>query len=618
MERLQNAEFQNREEKRTKINGPSTDIFRHQKNHKETQNYSEIWIFPGSHKEDVSENQLYLPHHTAEMMVELFNKTTARENQKKALAHLLCCAGILISTIGIEQFKTSSQIAIDELIAFILTNEAILSSAKIFKIVHMFSISVHRQKTSSSQTLIQEQKKQAIEMMFRIFGKLLELILSDLDNIGLYILARKLSKKFLRILPSISFIITWYFYIRTDMPDLADIAYKHRKVWKIFTTICNKLNELKEQGDLVNCSFGLFDENKTDHIAVVLPEFILLSPFFSVIPKQPNKIFIPTSGSSDIDLQYFGVQARFALILHFGQLFAMAEDFDLLRIEGNKFVCPNDNEIIHKITTDEPAVNPHSEKVINHKEVGDDTDANDSSRECTSGCTQMLTNEVELKKLLLSEEELSLKHHWVVEVYPKYLVPDTNTFVDHLDRIQTLLNLKYFTLLVPTIVIDEINCLTRGELVNNSSIFSRHLFNQDNSRSVYIMQRAKTAMEWLRTASETKLANLSTVTSNGNILQRISFAIECADEGYKKRSNDDRILAVCINLSKRLEKNKKVSKCSTSGEIHFQRMVVLLTEDRGLSVKALAEKIPVRTIPDFTKWALESINEEQYLSRLTI
>uniref|UniRef100_A0A914KRI0 Uncharacterized protein n=1 Tax=Meloidogyne incognita TaxID=6306 RepID=A0A914KRI0_MELIC len=41
----------------------------------------------------------------------------------------------------------------------------------------------------------------------------------------------------------------------------------------------------------------------------------------------------------------------------------------------------------------------------------------------------------------------------------------------------------------------------------------------------------------------------------------------------------------------------------TGEENVLQRTVVLLTEDRGLSAKALSQQVPVRTFPNFLKWA---------------
>jgi hypothetical protein len=85
-------------------------------------------------------------------------------------------------------------------------------------------------------------------------------------------------------------------------------------------------------------------------------------------------------------------------------------------------------------------------------------------------------------------------------------------------------------------VIEELDSLQLGVPIPGSTLLSRELLNPEGSKSAFLMKNAKAAMEWLRHASQQAVPNLKTVTSNGNILQRLSFAAETGETGYKKVS----------------------------------------------------------------------------------
>uniref|UniRef100_A0A1I8BPX8 PINc domain-containing protein n=1 Tax=Meloidogyne hapla TaxID=6305 RepID=A0A1I8BPX8_MELHA len=109
--------------------------------------------------------------------------------------------------------------------------------------------------------------------------------------------------------------------------------------------------------------------------------------------------------------------------------------------------------------------------------------------------------------------------------------------------------------------------------INSPTLLPRKILNPEGSHSAFVMSNANKAIDWLREAAENK-----------------------------RRTNDDKILSACINLCRRFSKTTGVIRTSKE-EAVLQRTVVLLTEDRGLSAKALASRVPVRTFPNFLKWA---------------
>lgn len=54
-----------------------------------------------------------------------------------------------------------------------------------------------------------------------------------------------------------------------------------------------------------------------------------------------------------------------------------------------------------------------------------------------------------IKKAVLNEENQSKPSRIVVQ--PRYVVPDTNCYIDHLDKIKRIIHSKYYELIVPLI-----------------------------------------------------------------------------------------------------------------------------------------------------------------------
>lgn len=62
----------------------------------------------------------------------------------------------------------------------------------------------------------------------------------------------------------------------------------------------------------------------------------------------------------------------------------------------------------------------------------------------------------------LRNEILSEHVHVLLEICPKILVPDTNTFVDHLAELGRLSSVGTFQLRVPVVVVNELDGLSKG------------------------------------------------------------------------------------------------------------------------------------------------------------
>ncbi|KAI4496928.1 hypothetical protein M0804_000738 [Polistes exclamans] len=188
-----------------------------------------------------------------------------------------------------------------------------------------------------------------------------------------------------------------------------------------------------------------------------------------------------------------------------------------------------------------------------------------------------------------------------IEVKPKQLVPDTNCFIDYLPQLQSITKATsgaqpMYTLMVPLVVLNELEGLTRGADARDCPPASRATLNPEHVARV--AESAKAALAFARSRNPA----IRCLTTRGTVLTSSTFTVEEDVDKDKLTRNDDRILATCLSLCR-----TGIKELNNPEENHqprrLKREVVLLTEDRNLRVKALARDVPVREVPDFMEWA---------------
>ncbi|KAL6098736.1 smg6 [Pungitius sinensis] len=193
-----------------------------------------------------------------------------------------------------------------------------------------------------------------------------------------------------------------------------------------------------------------------------------------------------------------------------------------------------------------------------------------------------------------------------LEVRPHFLVPDTNGFIDHLGGLKKLLQCGTYIIVVPLIVITELDGLAKGQDNFGGGVCSggrgaggRGNFNVNAAHVRAVQEKARLAVAFLEKGFEAREPSLRALTSRGNQLESISFRSE--DTSGQQGTNDDVILSCCLHYCK--DKAKDSMPDQKNGTVRLQREVVLLTDDRNLRVKALTRNVPVRDIPAFLSWA---------------
>eukprot|EP00063_Salmo_salar_P078948 XP_014053783.1 PREDICTED: telomerase-binding protein EST1A [Salmo salar] len=193
-----------------------------------------------------------------------------------------------------------------------------------------------------------------------------------------------------------------------------------------------------------------------------------------------------------------------------------------------------------------------------------------------------------------------------LEVRPLFLVPDTNGFIDHLTGLKTLLQSGTYILVVPLIVITELDGLAKGQESCDGSGSGRggsgcrgNTGGGGPTHAQSVQEKAKVAVAFLERGFEAREPCLRALTSRGSQMESIAFRSE--DTSGQQGNNDDVILSCCLHYCK--DEAKSLMPAQTDGPVRLRREVVLLTDDRNLRVKALTRNVPVRDIPSFLTWA---------------
>lgn len=209
-------------------------------------------------------------------------------------------------------------------------------------------------------------------------------------------------------------------------------------------------------------------------------------------------------------------------------------------------------------------------------------------------------NELERRKLAEEREarrmqrEILAEHvNIILEICPRYIVTDTNCFVDHLNDIKSLANTNQFRIRVPLVVMTELEGLAKGAHPHKYS-------SQDHA--MMVSENARRALQFLH---DHRHPSIKCVTSKGTTLSTMGVTNE--EDNTEGKNNDDLILNTCLSLSE-LAPNSVPTSRGTPDAAKMRvvkREVVLLTEDRNLKLKSHLHDIPVNKVGDFVRWACQ-------------
>nr|CAH7719815.1 unnamed protein product [Callosobruchus chinensis] len=379
-------------------------------------------------------------------------------------------------------------------------------------------------------------------------------------------------------------------------------------------------------------------DQQEGYVRIRLPEDAVLRGFTPLAYAAARE---PTFAPSVLDAETSRAALRVERLLFFGTVYLCGVEPPVLRLEiedggRREYVSTVDEDGESRRRSrgeeddedEEETVTDCNNDVLLESISGEEDTAEEEvaiTPNTSNEVRDLLTRKVELEKRkrnqelhmqrvkkILSQSVVSVH----MEIWPKYLVPDTNCFIDHLEGIKVIAQAHCYTLMVPIIVLNELEGLSRGNRpsttptdTGGSVVSGGRRQSPDPQHVLKVAQSAKEALDFLKTRHST----VKCITTKGAVLPSTAFYTEDDGQWTADFRNDDKILTTCLLLGKNRQEVQSAQEASTSGGSQpsstpseprrLYREVVLLTEDRNLRVKAHARDVPVRELPDFMRWA---------------
>ncbi|XP_052219123.1 telomerase-binding protein EST1A-like isoform X2 [Dreissena polymorpha] len=364
-------------------------------------------------------------------------------------------------------------------------------------------------------------------------------------------------------------------------------------VWECVARLYNLLAEMNTS-DIVK----FYTDRRQGLLPVILSEDTMMSGFVPLLGKPTINNFVQEGVDMDMARDCLRVQQ----LQIFGLYLCGMEERPMLKYMDGRYysVAPPDGygdtdqaqtagAALGSEGEDEDVVIEDEEEVS----VEGDHDANVQELKARR---EELRRRVDEKNRIQENRNRVLEknktHSIEMEVRPIFLIPDTNCFIDHLPSLQKLIVARHYTIVIPLVVINELDGLAQGK----RPVGDCSADNDDHRHKV--KTRAQHTITFLEKEFETKNAHLKALTSKGTVMETIAFRSEETDSSG---NNDDLILSCCTHYCK--DKARDFMPKDKDTPIRLFRDVVLLTEDRNLRLKAHMHNVPVKDVPAFMKWS---------------
>lgn len=583
----------------------------------------EIWLRPAGQTLSVSQRGGSESSRDSEQDGEPGTLSTNELNRRFILS-FLHAHGKLFTKVGMESFPAVASRVLQDFRTLLQHGPPLLGSTLLLQIITINMFTIHnahsRGKEAETWSVLQEQSTALGLGMFALLVQRCSELLRDTQTEPVSpaggaeeqeadVRVSAFPTDLRELLPSIKVWSDWMLGQPDQWNPPPCNMESSPDVWRCLADLCNVLAHVDHEEVLLYKVDSEETEGDEELALLQLKEDRLLAGFVPLLaaPQEPCYIDKQTDMSIAADCK------RVTVLKYFLEALCGQEE-PLLAFKGGKYVsvaiCTAPNTTYqHGSQTEREAddVIVEAESSVSASE-GDEFDEADDSE---NDIRQLRARRHALANKLAQQQKrrdkiqamLQTRGQLELEVQPLFLVPDTNAFIDHLDGLKKLLQCGSYIIVVPLIVITELDGLAKGQdNFVGSGGRSTGTYSNSNASAAHIkavQDNAKAAVAFLEKGFDSREPCLRALTSRGNQLESIAFRSE--DTSGQQGNNDDVILSCCLHYCN--DKAKDFMPDQKNGTVRLRREVVLLTDDRNLRVKALTRNVPVRDIPAFLSWA---------------
>lgn len=551
----------------------------------DTSGRKEIWIMPGQQKNEKQERDDKKGYECSDVASHVINDNRWMNIEHSELSRLLTnyfliVHGKLFTKIGIDAFNNSMNDVLSLLGLYLDTMELTIHNdgSKFMKMIAINIFSIHHVVNNIQDNANDYYLILSLCLNLEITKCLISCCVKQLDHM----MSHDQPNHMIILLPAIRIWINWF----SKHTSLWYPVMSHDRVkscmYHFLLELSNLLNQCQKSLPL-----DLDIPASATYSCSKLWEDKMLAGFTPLTVEDgisvDDVVCIPDVIQLTDEQLFYQSLSRVGLVIHTG-----------VQMCSNDVIPLKQEMSVFHVTMEPPVTIVPKNKL----ETKEEDDVEEEEEECSSLDVTDVSSQIhqlKIEKERLSEEmklqhnteetaqslldEASKKRNDVI-IKPRYLVPDTNCFIDCLQNLKDLIDTGYFILAIPLTVIAELEGLSKGDI--------------QRSVSGRIDQSAKFAVEYIRSEMSSTSPRLKGLTSQGSLLSSLTFTTEVTD----KTTNDDTILTSCVKLHHRVDQLMEVG----SSETHS---VVLLTDDRNLRVKSHASHMPVRSVQVFMELFLQ-------------
>ncbi|XP_038670693.1 telomerase-binding protein EST1A isoform X1 [Scyliorhinus canicula] len=545
---------------------------------------------------------------TSEQDEDLGNLSPSDLN-KRFILNFLHAQGKLFTKIGMETFPSVAANVLKEFRVLLQHSPSPIGNTRMLQLmaINMFAVHHSQLKDSGTENCRSVTQEHATALGLGIFGLLVERCIEQLkeaarahpseeeEDDDIKVSAFNIDLK--ELLPSVKVWSDWMLGHPDEWnpPPNSVILPKEIAidVWAMLAQFCNIFTAVNQS------EVPLYKDPDEDLTLLVLEEDKTLSGFVPLLAAPQDPCYVETA--ADKQIQVIAADCKRVTVLKYFLEALCGQEEPLLAFKGGKYVsmAPIPDSLGKEDGSQQgKQLEDQEEDVIIEEYEGQNSEPEGSGGE--DDIKELRAKKQALTKRFAAQqrrqekiqavlEDQTLKRQIEIEITPVFLVPDTNGFIDHLPSLVRLLDCKLYIIVVPLIVINELDGLAKGQDTDYHG----------GNHARLVQERAKKAIDFLEQKFESRDSCLRALTSRGNELESIAFRSE--DTTGQQGNNDDLILSCCLHYCTDMAKD--FMPVRKDEPIRLRRDVVLLTDDRNMRVKALTRNVPVRAIPVFLKWA---------------